>query len=206
MRGERRGSAKHGAARCFQIVLLLLWTDGAGVRSTERRAAFPLHWLLTMAKKELKTNAMRLLDRLRIPYEHREYDCGEFTDGAAVAEKLGLPAEEVFKTLVAAGSDRQHYVFVIPVAEELDLKKCARSVGVKSVELIHVKDLLPLTGYVRGGCTAVGMKKKFETRIDESASRFPRIYVSGGRIGSQICLAPEDLLRAAEAQFADLTR
>ena len=157
-----------------------------------------------MAKKEAKTNAMRILERMKIPYEHTEYECDEFTDGSDAATKLGLPHEEVFKTLVAVGNDRQHYVFVVPVDEELDLKKCARSVGVKSVQLIHVKELFPLTGYVRGGCTAVGMKKAFPTRIHESAELFERIYVSGGRIGCQITIAPEDLKRASSAEFADL--
>lgn len=158
-----------------------------------------------MSKKETKTNAMRILDRMGIPYEHLEYECGEFTDGSAVADLLGLDHDRVFKTLTAVGSDGQHYVFVIPVDESLDFKKCARSVGAKAVQLIPQKELFPLTGYVRGGCTAVGMKKAFPTRIDETAQLWDRIYVSGGRIGSQLLLAPEDLARAAEAEFADLT-
>ena len=159
-----------------------------------------------MSKKEVKTNAMRILERMKIPYAHREYDCSEFTDGSEAAEKLGLPKEQVFKTLVTVGADKQHYVFIIPVGEELDLKKCAASVGVKSVEMIRVKELFPLTGYVRGGCTAVGMKKQFRTRLNESAKNFEKIYVSGGRIGCQICLAPDDLCTASDAQYADLTR
>ena len=158
-----------------------------------------------MGKKEVKTNAMRILERMGIPFSHREYDCGEFTDGSAVADLLGLDHDRVFKTLVAVGSDGQHYVFVLPVDAELDFKKCARSVGAKAVELIHQKDLFALTGYVRGGCTAVGMKKAFPTRIDETAQLWDRIYVSGGRIGCQLLLSPEDLARAAEAEFADLT-
>lgn len=157
-----------------------------------------------MAKKETKTNAMRILERLKIPYEHREYEQDEFTDGSEVADKLGLPHGQVYKTLVTVGADRQHYVFVVPVDEELDLKKCARSVGVKSVQMIHVKELFSLTGYVRGGCTAVGMKKQFTTRIDDSAKAQEKIYVSGGRLGSQILLAPDDLCRAAAAEYADL--
>ena len=159
-----------------------------------------------MAKKEAKTNAMRILERMKIPFTHQEYDCDEFTDGSDAATKLGLPHEKVFKTLVTVGADREHYVFVIPVDQELDLKKCAASVGVKSVQMLHMKDLFPLTGYVRGGCTAVGMKKKFVTRIHKSAKAEDQIYVSGGRIGCQICLAPDDLCRAAEAEYADLTR
>lgn len=154
--------------------------------------------------KQVKTNAMRILDRLRISYEHLEYECDEFTDGSAVAELLGLDHRQVFKTLVARGSDLAHYVFVLPVDESLDLKKCAAAVGVKSVQLIPQKDLLPLTGYVRGGCTAIGMKKSFPARIDRSALDFARIYVSGGRLGSQLLLAPRDLAAAAGAEFADL--
>ncbi len=161
-----------------------------------------------MAKKEkeVKTNAMRILEREKIPFEHFSYEPdSEFVDGVQTADKLGLPHEMVYKTLVAVGSDRNHYVFVIPIEAELDLKKCARSVGVKSVELIHVKELFGLTGYVRGGCTAIGMKKQFETRLDESARQQAQIYVSAGRIGAQIRLAPDDFLRAARAQYADLT-
>ncbi len=158
-----------------------------------------------MAKKEAKTNAMRMLERMNIAYTAREYECDEFTDGSEVAEKLGLPKEQVFKTLVTVGADRQHYVFVIPVDEELDFKKCARAVGVKSVQMLPLKELFPLTGYVRGGCTSIGMKKAFPTRIDETAGLFSEIYVSGGRIGTQLCLAPDDLLRAAGAEYADLT-
>ena len=159
-----------------------------------------------MAKKEAKTNAMRILERMEIPYTHQEYECGEFTDGSEAADKLGLPHEQVFKTLVTLGADKQHYNFVIPVDEELDLKKCARSVGVKSVQMIHVKELFPLTGYVRGGCTAIGMKKNFVTRIHESAILEDQIYVSAGRIGTQICLAPDDFIKAADAEYADLIK
>ena len=158
-----------------------------------------------MAKKETKTNAMRILERMAFAYEHTEYACDEFTDGGTVATMLGLPHEAVFKTLVAVGPDRENYVFVIPVDEELDLKKCARSVGAKSVRLIPMKELFPLTGYVRGGCTAIGMKKQFPTRLDESAMLFDKIHISGGRIGSEITLAPEDFLKAAEAEYAELT-
>ena len=147
---------------------------------------------------------MRILERMKIPFTHREYECDEFTDGSDVATKLGLRHEEVFKTLVTEGNDKQYYVFVIPVDEELDMKACARSVGVKSVRMIHMKELFPLTGYIRGGCTAIGMKKKFETRIDESARRLEQIYISGGRLGSQIRLAPDDFCKAANAEYATL--
>ncbi|MBR7045528.1 MAG: Cys-tRNA(Pro) deacylase [Lachnospiraceae bacterium] len=162
-----------------------------------------------MAKKaDNKTNAMRILETEGIPFKHMSYETdGEFSDGVTSADVLGLPHEQVFKTLVTLGSDGQHYVFVIPVEEELDFKKCARSVGVKSVQMIHVKELFGLTGYVRGGCTAIGMKKPFVTRLDESAQLFDEIYVSGGRIGLHLCLNPDDFLKAAyRAEYADLTQ
>ncbi len=167
------------------------------------------HRKVTMAKKqqEVKTNAMRILDRAGVAYTHESYEPeGEFTDGIHTADRLGLPHEQVFKTLVTLGADKQHYVFVIPIEKELDLKKCAKSVGVKSVAMIHVKELFDLTGYVRGGCTSIGMKKAFVTRIDQSAQQQDKIYISGGRIGCQICLAPDDLVKVAhKADFADLT-
>ncbi len=127
-----------------------------------------------MAKKEkeVKTNAMRILEREKIPFEHFSYEPeGEFVDGIETADHLGLPHDEVYKTLVAVGSDRNHYVFVLPIEKELDLKKCAKSVGVKSVELIHVKELFALTGYVRGGCTSIGMKKQFVTSRRSDTAR-----------------------------------
>lgn len=154
--------------------------------------------------KEVKTNAMRILDRMRIPYRINLYDCGEFIDGVHVADALGQLRESSFKTLVAVARSGGHYVFVLPVAEELDLKKAAAAVGEKAVSLIPVKEITPLTGYVRGGCTAVGMKKPFPTVIDASAEKFAEIIVSGGRLGAQIILAPCDLARAAGASFADL--
>ena len=119
-----------------------------------------------MSKKELKTNAMRILDRNKIPYEYETYECDEFVDGITTADKIGLPHEQVYKTLVTVGKTGGHYVFVIPIAAELDLKKAAKSVGEKSVEMLHVKDITAVTGYVRGGCTAIGMKKQFPTVID----------------------------------------
>lgn len=159
-----------------------------------------------MAKtKEAKTNAMRILESMKIPYAHLTYECDEFTDGLQIADMLSLPYEKVYKTLVTSGS-RDYYVFVIPVAEELDLKAAARSVGVKSVEMIHVKDINKITGYIRGGCTAIGMKKQYVTRIDSTAESLEKIIVSGGRIGSQLELAPQDLARAAGAEFADIIR
>ncbi|MBR0081582.1 MAG: Cys-tRNA(Pro) deacylase [Clostridia bacterium] len=155
--------------------------------------------------KEQKTNAMRILEQMGVAFTHTEYEADEFTDGAATADRLGLEHEQVFKTLVTVGADRNHYVFVIPVDESLDLKKCAKAVGVKSVSMLPQKELFPLTGYVRGGCTAIGMKKRFVTRLDETALLFDQIYVSAGRIGCQLCLRPDDFIRAAGAEYADLT-
>ncbi len=157
-------------------------------------------------KKEIKTNAMRILESMKIPFSHYTYECQDFIDGVRIADQLGLPHEKVFKTLVTVGASKEYFVFVIPIAAELDLKKAARVVDEKHVEMIHVKDINRVTGYIRGGCTAVGMKKKYVTRIDSSAQEQPRIIVSGGRIGSQIELAPTDLARATEAEFAELTK
>jgi len=160
-----------------------------------------------MAKqKEVKTNAMRILESMKIPYQQYTYECEEFVDGLQIADQLGLPYEKVYKTLVTVGNSKDYFVFVIPIAEELDLKAAARSVGQKSVEMIHVKDINAITGYIRGGCTAIGMKKQYVTRIDSSAEHLERIIVSGGRIGSQLELAPADLAKAARAEFADLIR
>ena len=160
-----------------------------------------------MAKEEKKTNAMRMLDSEGISYTVHAYDVSDGQlDGVTVARKCGQDPEQVFKTLVTQGDDREHYVFVIPVAEKLDLKACARAVGVKSVEMIPQKTLLPLTGYVRGGCSPVGMKKPFPTYIDETAVLFDRIYFSAGKRGVQIILNPEVLSEFIGAPFADLTK
>ncbi len=160
-----------------------------------------------MAKqKEIKTNAMRILESMKIPFTHYTYECDEFVDGIQVADMLGLPHEKVYKTLVTVGNSKNYFVFVIPIAEELDLKKAAKSVGEKNVEMIHVKDINAITGYIRGGCTAIGMKKQFVTRVDESAILLETMIVSGGRIGSQIELAPDDLCRASGAEYSDLVR
>lgn len=160
-----------------------------------------------MAKqKEIKTNAMRILENMKIPFAQYAYECEEFVDGIQVADMLGLPHEKVYKTLVTVGNSKNYFVFVIPIAEELDLKAAARSVGEKNVEMLHVKDITAVTGYVRGGCTSIGMKKQFVTRIDASAEGLEKMIVSGGRIGSQLELAPQDLARAARAEFADIVR
>ena len=160
-----------------------------------------------MAKqKEVKTNAMRILESMKIPYTHMTYECDDFVDGLQIADLLSLPYEKVYKTLVTVGNSKDYFVFVIPIACELDLKAAAKSVGEKSLEMIHVKDINKVTGYIRGGCTAVGMKKQYMTRIDISARSQEKIIVSGGRIGSQLELSPKDLARAAGAEFADVVR
>ncbi len=160
-----------------------------------------------MAKKEkdIKTNAMRILDRLGISYEVLTYEVPEFEDGIQIADIEGVPRGESFKTLVMRGKSGGYHVFVLPVEREVDLKAAARAVGEKSVEMIHVKDITAVTGYVRGGCSPVGMKKEYPTVVAREAEAFERIYVSGGRIGSTIRLRTEDLLRAAHASLADFT-
>lgn len=159
----------------------------------------------TMAK-EAKTNAMRMLERMKISYTPHEYghDDGAI-DGVSVATKLGQDPARVFKTLVTQGASRNYFVFVIPVAAELDLKKAAKSVGEKSVAMIHVADINKVTGYIRGGCSPVGMKKQFVTVLDESILAQPTVMVSGGRIGTQVELAPADLIKAARATTAAIT-
>ena len=156
--------------------------------------------------KETKTNAMRILERNKIPYELIQYECDEFIDGLHTAEKTGAPVEQSFKTLVMQGKSREYYVFVVPIAGEVDLKAAARAVGEKSVEMIHVKDITAITGYVRGGCSPLGMKKQFRTVIHSSAADYPQIYVSGGRIGTTLKLNPEDLRRTVRAEYADVVR
>ena len=158
-----------------------------------------------MAKSIPKTNAMRILETLKVPYTMHTYDPGGEIDGISVAEKLGQNKEQVFKTLVTKGRSGEHYVFVIPVAEELDLKAAAHSVSEKSVEMIHVKDIQKVTGYIRGGCSPLGMKKQFRTVIDESAKARPTVIVSGGKIGFQMELTPEDLANSIGAAFAPIT-
>ena len=154
---------------------------------------------------EAKTNAMRMLERAKIPYEIHTYDHRDGQiDGISVARKVGLDPDTVFKTLVTRGASREIYVFVLPVAKELDLKKAARSVGEKSIELVKIEEINKLTGYIRGGCSPVGMKKAYPTVIDASAQGFPAITVSGGRIGSQVTLSPADLAAISRATFSDV--
>ena len=159
-----------------------------------------------MAKqKEVKTNAMRILESMKIDFTHLTAECKEFEDGIQIADMLGLPHEKVYKTLVTVGHSKNYYVFVIPIEAELDMKKAAKSVGEKSVAMIHVKEINQITGYIRGGCTAIGMKKQYVTRIAEQAKDLETVVVSGGKIGSQIELTPEDLRLAANAEYADIT-
>ncbi len=153
------------------------------------------------------TNAMRLLKQANIPFETSEYPVDESDlSGVHAAQMLGVEPDRVFKTLVARGGKNALYVFVIPVAEELDLKKCAGAVGEKKLEMVHVKELLGLTGYIRGGCSPIGMKKKYPTYIDEIATLFERIYVSAGLRGQQLILNPEDLRAYTDGAFVDLTK
>ena len=154
--------------------------------------------------KELKTNAVRILERNKIDYELITYECDEFIDGLHTAELTGAPVEQSYKTLVMQGKSKQYYVFVIPIAKEVDLKAAARSVSEKSVEMIHVKDLTAITGYVRGGCSPLGMKKQFPTVIDATAQGYSDIYISGGRIGTSIRVNPLALARVTRAVFADV--
>lgn len=156
--------------------------------------------------KTAKTNAMRLLDAQQIPYGMLSYEVKDGKiDGISVAGKIGKPPEAVYKTLVTQGHSGELYVFVIPVAAELDLKKAAKAAGEKKIEMVHVKDIQKYTGYIRGGCSPIGMKKHYVTFVDESAATLDEVIVSAGRIGTQIVLAPGDLLKAADANYADLT-
>ena len=156
-------------------------------------------------KHEKKTNAMRELDNVGAVYETRTWDCPEALSGVEVAELLGLDPARVFKTLVTVGKSGDHYVFMIPVAQELDLKKAAACVGEKSVHMIPSKELLPLTGYIHGGCSPLGMKKLFTTTIDETARNFERIAFSGGKLGCQINTSVDSLAKAIPLNFAALT-
>ncbi len=155
---------------------------------------------------EAKTNAMRMLDRGKVPYTVHTYDHSDGRiDGVSVAAKVGIDPERVYKTLVTRGSSGGYFVFVIPVALELDLKKAARAVGEKSVAMIRVEEINKVTGYIRGGCSPVGMKKRYPTVFDSRALGLETIVVSGGRIGTQVELDPGALMAAVGAKTADLT-
>lgn len=155
--------------------------------------------------KEVKTNAMRMLDKLKISYDFQTYECDNFEDGVQVAKLLGQDPSVTFKTIVTVGKSGKYFVFVLPSDKEADLKKCAKTVGEKSLEPIHVKDIQSVTGYIRGGCSPIGMKKQFTTVIHESARVLETMIVSGGRLGLQLFLAPDDLARACLGEFADIT-
>jgi Cys-tRNA(Pro)/Cys-tRNA(Cys) deacylase len=156
-------------------------------------------------KKFNKTNAMRILDSLNIEYDYLTYECEDGKiDGVSVAHKTGQNPEAVFKTLVSVGHGKELYVFCVPVEYELDLKKAAAASGEKNIELLPLKDLTKNTGYIRGGCSPIGMKKHYKTFVDESALLQDKILVSGGAIGVQMILSPDDLVGAIEASYADL--
>lgn len=157
-----------------------------------------------MGKKEMKTNAMRMLDKHKITYQVGTYECEEFIDGIHIANQLRQPLEQSFKTLVTVGKSGGYYVYAIPVHRELDLKKAAKAVGEKSVEMLPVKEINGVTGYIRGGCTPIGMKKLYPTVLHSSAVDYPYIIISGGKLGLQIQLAPMDLVRAVNAKVEDI--
>ena len=156
--------------------------------------------------KDIKTNAMRFLDSKKIAYTVNTYECEDFVDGVHIAQMLGQDEKMSYKTLVTKGKSGGYFVFVLPVAQELDMKKAAKSVGEKSVEMLNVKDINAVTGYIRGGCSPLGMKKQFPTVVDSSAQDFETIIISGGRLGSQILLAPQDLVKACGGTFADIVQ
>jgi len=158
-----------------------------------------------MAKKLEKTNVMRILDQKKIEHKEYDYSGSDAVSGIEVAKQLGLEEARVFKTLVTEGASKEHYVFVIPVAKELDLKKAAKAVHEKSIAMIKSKDLLGLTGYIHGGCSPIGMKKQFKTVIDASAEQFDSIVFSAGKIGYQVDLSLEDLKKVCPLETNDLT-
>lgn len=166
-----------------------------------------------MAKKDKakgghthKTNAVRMVEAEGIPYEMHEYDAPDgFLDGVSVAKSLGQNPEQVFKTLVTVGSSRQYHVCVIPVAKELDLKKAAKHFGEKKIEMIPAREITNVTGYIKGGCSPVGMKKLYSTAVDNAAMQLDMIMVSGGKVGLQMELPVDGLMKITKAEFADLT-
>lgn len=158
-----------------------------------------------MAKeKQVKTNAMRILDKNKIQYKVNFYDCEEFIDGIHIADMLSQSYDMSFKTLVMVGKTKAYYVFVLPIDKEVDMKKAAKAVGEKSVEMIHVKDIKDVTGYIRGGCTPIGMKKQYKTVIHSSVLDFDEVIISGGMIGAQIFIKPSDLLKVTNAKTEDI--
>ena len=157
--------------------------------------------------KVQKTNAMRILDKASLPYEVFTYEHGDgAVDGTSVAKLLNQKEETVFKTLVTIANTKEYFVFVIPVAHELNLKACAKAAGVKSVEMIHVKDINKITGYIRGGCSPIGMKKAYTTFIEESCLQHDTIIFSAGKIGYQIAMNPKELMKLIHAQCAHIIK
>lgn len=155
---------------------------------------------------EIKTNVMRVLDSKKIKYASHCYEQSGAISGTDVAKALGQNEEQVFKTLVTAAKSKQHYVFLVPVAKELDLKKGAKAVGEKSLEMIPQKELLPLTGYIHGGCSPIGMKKQFQTVVDISAESFETIIFSAGKIGYQVEMKLSDLAKVIRLKTFDITK
>lgn len=158
-----------------------------------------------MGKKEDKTNVMRILDQKKIEYNHYSYD-NMTTCAKDVTAGLGVDPQFLYKTLVTVGKSKEHYVFMVPGEEELDLKKAAIAVGEKSIEMIHQKELLPLTGYIHGGCSPIGMKKQFKTTIHINAEGAKKIFCSAGKIGRQVELSPKDLEKIIPLQYKDITK
>ena len=160
-----------------------------------------------MAKeKDVKTNAMRILDKAKALYNAHFYEAEDGKiDGISVAEKIGYPKEIVYKTLVTVAPSKQYYVFVIPVEKELNLKAAAKAVGEKSVEMIHVADINKVTGYIRGGCSPVGMKKEYKTVVDESVKALDKFFVSAGKIGAQLEIAPSELKKVINYEISPIT-
>ncbi len=157
-----------------------------------------------MSKKDEKTNVMRILDQKKIPYKSYNYLKTGAVNGIEVAQALGEDPGMVFKTLVTVGKSKANYVFVVPVNKELNLKKAAHSVGEKSIEMIKQKELLPLTGYIHGGCSPIGMKKQFTTTIDRSAEEYGRVIFSAGKIGFQVEVSLEDLKKVIRYELDDI--
>ena len=160
-----------------------------------------------MAKeKDNKTNAMRILDKNKISYKVNTYDCEEFIDGVHIADMLGQSYDSSFKTLVTEGKSKNYYVFAIPIHLELDMKKAAKAVGEKSVEMLAVKDINAVTGYIRGGCTPIGMKKLYKTVYHSTINDFDEVIVSGGKLGTQIVISPSDLIKITNAIVSDIVK
>ena len=157
-------------------------------------------------KKEEKTNVMRVLDGKKIPYESHSYEPDPTLTGEDIAKILGEEPDKVFKTLVTQGKSGAYYVFVVPVKEELDLKKAAKAAGEKAIDMIKQKELLPITGYVHGGCSPIGMKKQFPTFIHETATSLDKIFVSAGKVGFQVELSPQDLILIAGCKVAEIIK